>query len=173
MLDLSDKLDEQPRATHYNSPAVHVLRRAGVLDEIRAAGVMTKRIVWRKPDGELLAGLDFAAVGEDDPRRLVALPLNQVSKIVLRHVEESAPSVSVKWSHNVVEVGQDDSRAWVEVETPDGRKRMEADYIVGCDGANSKIRRALQGDFNFPGKTWDEQIVATNVRCTSETRGTR
>ncbi|KAJ4260736.1 hypothetical protein NW757_001118 [Fusarium falciforme] len=31
-------------------------------------------------------------------------------------------------------------------ETPDGEKKLSADYIVGCDGANSQIRRSLFGD---------------------------
>jgi len=163
VVDAASKLDEQPRATHYNSPATHVLKRAGVLDEIRAAGVMSKRVVWRKPDGTLLGALDYAPVPEESSERMVALPLNEVSKIVVRHLQ-SIPSVEIKWSHNVVDVGQNDGEAWVEVETPSGKQRLEADYIIGCDGANSKIRRALQGDWHFPGKTWDEQIVATNVQ---------
>ena len=159
---MSDKLDEQPRATHYNSPATHVLKRAGVLDEIRAAGVMSRRVVWRKPDGTLLAALDFSAVPEESSERMVALPLNQVCRIVMRHLQDY-PSVEVQWSHNVVDVGQLEDKAWVDVETPSGRRRLESDYVVGCDGANSKIRRALQEDWHFPGKTWDQQIVATNV----------
>lgn len=162
ILDASHKLDEQPRATHYNSPATHVLQRAGVLDEVRAEGVLTKRVVWRKPDGTLLGALDLTAVPEASPERMVALPLNQVSKLVVDHLK-SEPSVQIKWSHKVTGVGQDDSKALVEVETPTGPQRMEADIVVGCDGANSRIRRALQGDSNFPGKTWDEQIIATNV----------
>jgi 2-polyprenyl-6-methoxyphenol hydroxylase-like FAD-dependent oxidoreductase len=40
--------------------------------------------------------------------------------------------------------------------------RKDADYVVGCDGANSTVRRLLYGD-SYPGRTWEEQIVATNV----------
>ncbi|KEF59448.1 uncharacterized protein A1O9_04292 [Exophiala aquamarina CBS 119918] len=162
IVDAAEKLDEQPRATHYNSPATHVLKRAGVLDEIRAAAVICKRVVWRKPDGTLLGALDYAAVPEESSERMVALPLNEVSKIVLRQLQ-SIPAVEIKWSHNVVDVGQNDGEAWVDVETATGKQRLEADYVIGCDGANSKVRRALQGDWHFPGKTWAEQIVATNV----------
>lgn len=42
-------------------------------------------------------------------------------------------------------------------------KSHEADYIVGCDGANSIVRRNLFGDMVFPGFTWDKQIVATSM----------
>ncbi len=67
------------------------------------------------------------------------------------------------YNHKVVEIGQDDSKAWVQVETPTGSQTHEADYIVGCDGANSKIRRCLFGESVYPGHTWEEQIVATNT----------
>lgn len=49
------------------------------------------------------------------------------------------------------------------VQTPAGEEKFSADYIVGCDGASSQIRRSLFGNLDFPGRTWDEQIVATNV----------
>lgn len=60
-------------------------------------------------------------------------------------------------------IGQSEDKSWVEVQTGNELKRLEVDYIVGCDGANSQIRKSLFGDWNFPSKTWDEQIVATNV----------
>ncbi|KAK5311057.1 hypothetical protein LTR93_011844 [Exophiala xenobiotica] len=41
-------------------------------------------------------------------------------------------------------------------------KELLADYVVGCDGANSLIRSSLLGD-DFPGSTWDLQIIATNT----------
>jgi 2-polyprenyl-6-methoxyphenol hydroxylase-like FAD-dependent oxidoreductase len=38
ILDAGDTVDEQPRATHYAPPAVAELRRAGVIEDIIAAG---------------------------------------------------------------------------------------------------------------------------------------
>ena len=53
--------------------------------------------------------------------------------------------------------------AWVECKIAKGEEtRFEGDYVCGCDDANSNVRRCLFGDLNSPGKTWDEQIVATN-----------
>jgi len=160
VLDASDKLDEQPRATHYAPPAVQVLRRAGVIDRIREQGIYMKQVCWRKPNGDYIAGLDLMHL-IDYEDRLACLPLNRVSRIILDDLEKF-PNATVKWSHNVIGIGQDDSKAWVQVETPAGDQKFEADYIVGCDGANSAIRRGLFGK-SFPGHTWNEQIVATNV----------
>jgi 2-polyprenyl-6-methoxyphenol hydroxylase-like FAD-dependent oxidoreductase len=154
--------DEQPRATHYGPPAVHELQRAGVADEAREQGFTPDSVCWRKLDGTRIAGLNNSVVA-DDPERIICLPLNRLGKILLRHLLEQ-PSATINWGHKVLGVGQDESLAWVDVETPSGQKVMEADYIIGCDGATSVVRRSLFGNKSFPGKTWDEQIVATNAR---------
>jgi 2-polyprenyl-6-methoxyphenol hydroxylase-like FAD-dependent oxidoreductase len=162
LLDMGDGLDKQPRATHYAPPAVYELRRAGVLEEIRKQGFVPRTVAWRKLDGTFIAGLD-GSVLDDDPDRMVCLPLDKLGSVLYQAIQ-AQPTAIVSWKHKVVSLDQDDDKAWVNVESPQGPQRLEADYIVGCDGANSQIRRSLFGDWEFPGKTWDEQIVATNVR---------
>lgn len=93
---------------------------------------------------------------------LVVLPLGQLGEILYEHLQRQ-PTVSVRWSHRVVKVGQDGDKAWVDVETGDGKKRFEADYVLGCDGASSTVRRELFGP-EYPGETLNAQLVATNVR---------
>jgi 2-polyprenyl-6-methoxyphenol hydroxylase-like FAD-dependent oxidoreductase len=161
VVDAAEKLDAQPRATHYAPPAVHELIRAGVIDDVRAQGFIPRTVCWRKLDGTYLAGLD-GSVLDRTPDRLTCLPLDKLGKILYDHLKGQLTS-TIEWQHKVTSIGQDKDKAWVVVETPTGLKQLEADYIIGCDGANSQIRRSLFGDLTFPGKTWDEQIVATNV----------
>ncbi|KIW73075.1 hypothetical protein PV04_01222 [Phialophora macrospora] len=161
VIDKSEKLDEQPRATHYGPPAMYELRRAGVVDDLRAQGFQPDGVCWRKLDGTYLAGLN-AKVLADDPDRMVCLPLNRLGKILMDHISRQ-PTATVSWGYEVKSIGQDEDKAWVTVQTAEGEKTLSAKYIIGCDGANSQVRRSLFGDWEFPGKTWDEQIVATNT----------
>jgi 2-polyprenyl-6-methoxyphenol hydroxylase-like FAD-dependent oxidoreductase len=154
-------LDTKPRATHYASTAVRELNKAGVLEDIRALGFTPSGTCWRKLDGTYLAGIKNAVVLEDE-NRPVCLPLNRLGRILMDHITQ-CPTAKVLWNHEVTGIEQDETSARVTCKTTEGEKVFEADYIVGCDGANSKIRRCLFGDWNFPGKTWAEQIVATNV----------
>lgn len=161
LLDASSTLDKQPRATHYGPPAVAELVRAGIAEEVRQRGFTPKTVCWRKLNGEYFAGLD-GSILDGDSDRLICLPLDQLGEVLHKHILLQ-PTADLKWNHKVTGIGQDEQKAWVEVDTLEGPEKLEADYIIGCDGANSQIRRSLFGDWNFPGRTWDEQIVATNV----------
>lgn len=162
ILDAAADLDKQPRATHYGPPAVAELRRAGVIDDVRSEGFIPRKVCWRKFDATYLTGIDGDHLG-DHPDRMTMLPLNKLGRILYKHLLAQS-TAEVLFNHKVVSQGQDAEKAWVEVDLAGGEKKTyEADYIIGCDGANSQVRRSLFGDLAFPGKTWDEQLVATNV----------
>jgi 2-polyprenyl-6-methoxyphenol hydroxylase-like FAD-dependent oxidoreductase len=163
VLEATETLDAQPRATHYAPPAVYELRRAGVLDEVRAAGFVPGGVCWRKLDGTFLGGFDTTVFPTDYPDKMVCLPLDRLGKILEQHLSKQS-TAEILYGHKVVKLEEEDDKATVVVEKTDGKKiKLSADFVVGCDGANSQVRRALFGDRGFPGTTWDKQIVATNV----------
>jgi 2-polyprenyl-6-methoxyphenol hydroxylase-like FAD-dependent oxidoreductase len=132
-----------------------------VLDEARAAGFSPGSTAWRKLDGSMIAEIDNGVL-PDARERILCLPLDRLGAILLRHLQKE-PSATISWNHKVVDIGQGDDHAWLDTVTATGTQRLTAKYVVGCDGGNSQIRRSLFGDWTFPGRTWDEQIVATNV----------
>ncbi|KAL4929705.1 FAD-dependent oxidoreductase [Aspergillus undulatus] len=167
VLEASTKLDDQPRACHYSAPAKHELARAGVLSKITAEGFHPRSVCWRKKDGTRIAGLNNEFEPESSVHRIVCLELGRVVQILYDAAMEQG-CAEVLMGHRVTGIGQDDSLAWVEVVLPSQSSsgeslRFSADYIVGCDGAKSQIRRSLFGDWEFPGTTWEQQIIATNV----------
>ncbi|KAH7324052.1 putative monooxygenase [Rhexocercosporidium sp. MPI-PUGE-AT-0058] len=146
ILEAAKKLDENPRATHYSYPATYEPERTGVLQDVKSEGYLPAGVSWRDIDGRPLATISTKELSTE--QKMVCLPLNHLARILMEHIAKE-PTAEVKCLGHV--------------ETPTGTEKISADYIVGCDGANSQIRRSLFGDMGFPGRTWDEQIVATNV----------
>ncbi|KAL2007778.1 hypothetical protein VTN00DRAFT_7760 [Thermoascus crustaceus] len=163
LLEAGSKLDEQPRAAHYASPATYELMRAGVLNDVKQRGFHPRSVTWRKSDGTFIPSGTNEYLPDDYPYKLVVLPRDRLGVLLYEHIQRLGPIATVEFSHKVVKVGQDEDKAWVEVETPTGdRQRREADYVIGCDGASSTVRRELSGP-EYPGETLDAQIIAMNV----------
>ncbi len=172
LLEMTHELDRNPRASHYADSSLHELERAGVLDELREQGFFPDGVSWRKLDEAKTRLVGTPGIGQAsrepetleniDRYRMVCLPLHRLG-VILERAALAQPTATIRYDHKVIDQGEADGRAWVRVETSKGEKTLTADYVVGCDGANSKVRRLLFGDLVFPGMTWDEQIVATNV----------
>lgn len=168
ILEAWDRLDERLRATQYGVPATRIFKRAGIVDDIRAVSIPSfPNISWRRgPDHAKLVSIDLSAV-KDHPDRMTILALNQILVILHRHcVERFKGLIEIKFSHRVVGIGQDETKAWVEADVgetePKEKTRFEADYIIGCDGATSAVRKALFGR-NWPGRTFDCRLVVQNA----------
>jgi len=97
----------------------------------------------------------------EDPDALVVLPLDKLVKLYYRHLQKQ-PTAEVKWEHRVMSIEHGDNEARIICETHHGKKTLSADYVLGCDGATSQIRRSLFGK-EYPGETLHSQIIATNV----------
>lgn len=178
ILEAEAHLDDQPRAAHYGSAALPDLDRAGVLAEVKKRGIIINDFAFRyavpagspeDKDGSgfaHIATLDTSCVKDVDgfDYRSHCLVLQDLDALMLEMLIDRIGDDVVSWRHRVVDVGQDEERkvAWVDVVTPEGRKRVEGEYVVGCDGASSQVRRSLFGQ-DYPGFTWEKQIVATNT----------
>jgi 2-polyprenyl-6-methoxyphenol hydroxylase-like FAD-dependent oxidoreductase len=159
LLDADVKANDNPRAAHYAPSACYDFKRAGILDDVRKRGFTPRGVCWRLKDTTFLAGMGR----EPDTSELAmtVLPLDKLCPLLVQHLE-SIPNTKILWSHKVIGVEQDENGATAIVETPEGQKKITADYIVGADGASSGVRRALFGN-EYPGETLKAQIVATNV----------
>lgn len=169
VLEAWSHVDQRLRATQYGTPATRVLRKAGVLDDIREQGYRNfPSICWRKSaTGEVVAKIDLG-ITTDSEDRITVIPLAKMLEIILQHVKRLPEGmIDLKFNHRVTDLGQDESKAWVDCELPEEggkRVRYEGDYIVGCDGGKSTVRKWMFGEHAWPGVTHDHELFACNVR---------
>lgn len=148
----------ETRALLYNASSQAEFKRAGIYEEVMTQAMIMKSVGFRDLSGKRLFGLPGG------PGHIV-LPQAELTAIIERHLREQK-NAEILWGHAVVGLGQDDANAWVDVESPGGRTRLQAAYVVGCDGGSSAVRRNLLGKEAMLGFTWDKQLVAADVRLT-------
>lgn len=173
VLEAWEWLDTRLRATQYGIPATRIFRRAGILPDIRAASIPRfPAICWRRvADGKKLIEIDMSVV-QDEEDRMTVLQLGQMIQIMFEHTKKHKNLIEVRFNHRVVGTGQDEKKqiAWADVEVGKAGEekrveRIEADYVVGCDGAGSAVRRSLFGK-EWPGQTFPCRFLVQNVVST-------
>jgi 2-polyprenyl-6-methoxyphenol hydroxylase-like FAD-dependent oxidoreductase len=70
---------------------------------------------------------------------------------------------AVLWQTELESFSQDEKGVTAKVKTPEGAvKTIEAQYLVGCDGAKSKVRQAL--GLTFAGSTFERLFYVADAR---------
>jgi 2-polyprenyl-6-methoxyphenol hydroxylase-like FAD-dependent oxidoreductase len=164
-------IENSPRAAVYQPVAVRELDRAGILEDCRAIGSSSTKLVWRKINGEVIA--EIARIpNEEEPYENLILGQHELAEVIRAAFQnESTEKVPARilFGHRAIAITQESDGVTVTVEVGNEQKQFRAQYVVGADGARSFVRRHL--DISFEGFTWDRQIVATNVVYPFESYG--
>jgi 2-polyprenyl-6-methoxyphenol hydroxylase-like FAD-dependent oxidoreductase len=149
VLERRSRLPETRKASGFNGQIVELLRYRGLLDRVQAASARPIRPAPQVPFGGV--HLDFSHLA-DPPIWAVHLPQPQLERLLGEHARELG--AGLRRGHDVVGVSQDDAMVTADVRGPDGPYRVTAPYLVGCDGAHSKVRDTA--GIVFPGITYPE-----------------
>lgn len=139
---------ETPKAGGLSGQVLELLRYRGLLEWLEAAGGQP-RPAPRFPFGGMHA--DFSQLA-DPPMQAVPLPQPQLERLLAERAVEFGAELGR--GHEVVGLSQDDITVTADVRGPDGPYQVTGQYLVGCDGAFSRVRD-LAG-IPFPGITYPE-----------------
>ncbi|MBI2994943.1 MAG: FAD-dependent monooxygenase [Gammaproteobacteria bacterium] len=162
LLEAGPAIAESPRAAVYFPTTVKVLDQLGVLDDALTIGLKNIYFCFRVLETGEIVMVDTTTSMPPEERYPYNLHFGQhiLAGIVMDHLTRIADA-QVWFNHTVVDLEQNGSGVTLSVDTPDGRKEIRSDWVVGADGANSSVRRLL--GLPFDGHTWPDRFVATNV----------
>jgi 2-polyprenyl-6-methoxyphenol hydroxylase-like FAD-dependent oxidoreductase len=157
-----------PKMERCNARTMEIYRRIGIVDRIRAAGLpsncpMDVFIVLSLVEPPLLH-LPYPSV--DEARKLIAAtkdgsqplePYQLISQYtlepVLKSIAEEFPSVTVRYGCEFLSFTQDARSVTATVKSDGQTSEITAEYLAGCDGGSSLVRRqlgiGLTGDSNL------------------------
>jgi 2-polyprenyl-6-methoxyphenol hydroxylase-like FAD-dependent oxidoreductase len=136
-----------PKAGGLGGQRLEMLRHRGLLERFEAAS--GKPPTPRFPFGGLHVDLTRLA---DNPMQAPLLPQPRMESLLEDLARELG--AEMRREHELVGLSQDQAAVTTDVRGPAGRYRITARYLVGCDGAHSRVR-AMAG-IAFPGTTHPE-----------------
>ena len=149
VLERQPRLRETPKASGFNGQIVELLRYRGLLDRVEAASGRPAVPAPGAPFGGV--HLDFSRLA-DPPVQVVHLAQPRLERLLSDRASELG--ADILRGYEVAGVSQDDATVAADVRGPDRPYRVTARYLVGCDGAHSKVRDTAE--IGFPGTTYPE-----------------
>jgi 2-polyprenyl-6-methoxyphenol hydroxylase-like FAD-dependent oxidoreductase len=169
LIEQKDAPQFLPKMERCNARTMEIYRRMGIAERVRTAGLpadcpMDVFIVTTLTDPPLLH-LPYpsvtqakAAIAAKNDGTLPLEPSQLISQYtlepLLRSVAETLPRVTVRYGCELVAFSQDAAVVHARVKRSGGAdEEISADYLVGCDGGASFVRKelgiALSGDANL------------------------
>lgn len=146
------------RALGLQARGVEVLDRLGALGDLPERAVRVGGISVNAHGTELVRiRVDQVPLGS---RHRTLLISQAAVEGQLRELLERLGG-KVEWGHEVVGLSQDGGGVSVEVRHGTAVEVSRADWVVGCDGAHSAVRRL--GQFGFPGAQVVENFLLADV----------
>ena len=148
VLERQRQLRDTPKAGGLSGQILELLHYRGLVDRFEAAST-AQAPALRLPFGGVHVDFTQLAV---PPMRLLLLPQPMLESLLAEIAGELG--AEIRRGSEVVGLSQDDGTVTADVRGSDAEYRVTAQYLVGCDGASSRVRDLA--DFPFPGITYPE-----------------
>src|SRR5258706_371372 len=158
LFEAEREIDHSPRAATTHPSTLEMLAELGLLEEFQSVGLGARQF-------EFWDGASEALVAEFGPQLLrgetpypyvVQTEQHKLSEIGLRRLSAMS-NAEVRLGAGVTDVSQGAGGVRVTVAGPGGEERHAFDYVIGCDGGRSTVRKCL--DVDFEGYTWPERFL--------------
>jgi 3-(3-hydroxy-phenyl)propionate hydroxylase len=164
LLDDADRIGEGSRAICFAKKTLEVFDRLGC-----AAPMVEKGVRWSvgrvfRHEKEIYR-FDLLPEGGHKMPAFINLQQYYVEGFLVDRVRD-LPLIDLRWRNRVSAVERFADHCVVTVETPEGPYRIEADWLVACDGARSPTRTMLGLDFE--GAVFDDQFLIADVKMTAD-----
>jgi len=161
LIEAEDGLVIDYRASTIHPPTLDLLEECGAAQAMLDRGLVCP--VWQHRDRNegMVAEFDLAMLKNDTsyPFRVQCEQFKLVEWLYarLRDIAGAAP----RFRHRLNAIVPHDDFVEAVVETANGEAVIKADYVIGCDGGRSTVRRAM--GIGFDGYTYPEHFLVSGT----------
>ncbi len=160
LLDDDDRLSNGSRAICFAKRTLEIFDRLGCGERMVGQGVTwnTGKVFFREEPV-----YSFNLLPEAGHRRPAFINLQQyyVEGFLLERAR-ALPLIDLRWKNRVAGLEPGADGVLLDIETPDGGYRLQADWLVAADGARSPIRKVM--GLESRGQTFRDHFLIADVR---------
>jgi len=116
---------------------ITALRQLGLDERVLESSIRMPGRMLHNERGKLT----FQAYSSNPEDAIQSISRSQLNLILLRAASEQ-PNIEMRFESRCISADLESPA--IEVESPTGTRRIEGDYVIGCDGAFSAVRSAMQ-----------------------------
>jgi 3-(3-hydroxy-phenyl)propionate hydroxylase len=160
LLDDNDVVSTGSRAICWSKRTLEILDRLGCGERMAQKGVIWKvgRLYHRERE---IYSFDLLPETGHKMPAFINLQQYYAEEYLVDRARELEDRIELRWKNRVVGIERFPDHVRLEVETPDGRYHVEAEYLLAADGVKSAIRSMLGLD--FMGRIFEERFLITDV----------
>jgi|MGYP000922622891 2-polyprenyl-6-methoxyphenol hydroxylase-like FAD-dependent oxidoreductase len=171
IIDGKDGPTEFSKALVVHARSMEIYDQIGLAQQARSEGQPLHKLVILS-DGKLAADPDFSEIGATFTPFPYFLVLEQSKNEHLLNDYLRAQGAEVRWGTELIAFHQDAEGVTAQVKAADGETSvLSAHYLVGCDGASSRVRDQL--GLGFHGSTYPRLFYVADVEMTLDLPGTK
>jgi 2-polyprenyl-6-methoxyphenol hydroxylase-like FAD-dependent oxidoreductase len=151
-------VNDSPRAATTHAATLEILENLGLVEEVTRRGLIEPKFrIWDREPRRLIVEFDFGVL-KDDTRFpfVVQCEQHKLANMTIDRLRQFAHA-TVQFNARVAGFEQFSDRVEVSVKTASGTRQIAGSYLIGCDGARSTVRKAL--DIEFEGYTHPERFL--------------
>ena len=158
VLEKEAELSSDARASTIHPPTLEMFAEWGFGEEVVRKGRVIDRLqFWERSRRELVAEFPYSLIAQDTPYPCrFQCPQSTVIRVILPHLERY-DNARVLFQHELHSFADHGTHITAEVNTPQGTKQWQAQYLVGADGSRSQVRTCL--GLGFTGKTYEDRFL--------------
>jgi 3-(3-hydroxy-phenyl)propionate hydroxylase len=147
-----------PRAATTHAATLEMLADLGMVDEVIERGLVEPLFrIWDRPSRQIMAEFDFGILKDETPYPFaVQCEQHKLAGMAVERLK-AFPHAKVEFSTRVLSLTQTGDGVEIEIEGPDGKRKVAGSYLIGADGGRSTVRKALGIDFE--GYTHPERFM--------------
>jgi 2-polyprenyl-6-methoxyphenol hydroxylase-like FAD-dependent oxidoreductase len=153
---------EDYRASTFHPPTLDLLEDSGVTGALLDMGLIAPTVQIRDRRAGKVAEFDLSVL-RNDTRHPYRLQCEQFKLVGWLYAElAKIAGVELLFGHEVVDLRHDDGEVVVEAACAGERKMLKGDFLIGCDGGRSTVRKLL--GIPFEGFTYPEHFLVAGTR---------